>query len=139
MQTLQLLNGVVDIYMPDMKFGNSAAARNYTGVGEYTAVNRAAVADMHRQVGDLVVDARGIAVRGLLVRHLVLPGGLAGTTEVLRFLAEEISLQTYLNLMDQYRPCYRAGDYPELERSLTREEFQAARAKAQALGLQRLD
>jgi len=137
-EALALLDGVVDIYMPDMKYGDSEIAHHYSHVRGYWEVNRAAVKEMHRQVGDLVLDARGIAQRGLLVRHLVLPGGLAGTGKVLRFLAEEVSPKTYLNLMDQYHPCYRADESPPLDRSVTREEYLEALELARRLGL-RLD
>lgn len=139
LEALALLDGVVDIYMPDMKYSDAAVAQRYSKVRDYPAVNRAAVKEMHRQVGDLVVDAEGIARRGLLVRHLVLPGGLAGTGEVVRFLAEEISPNTYLNLMAQYHPCHRAGLYPELNRPITRAEYQEAVRLALAAGLTRLD
>ena len=94
---------------------------------------------MHRQVGDLVLDDQGIAQRGLLVRHLVLPGDLAGTERVVEFLAREISPATYLNLMDQYHPCYRAAEHPPLDRRVTRAEYQAALAAARRVGLDRLD
>jgi putative pyruvate formate lyase activating enzyme len=94
---------------------------------------------MHRQVGDLMIDRHGLAWRGLLVRHLVLPGGLAGTRDVLGFLAREISPRTYVNLMDQYRPCYRADEYPPLDRPLAPGEFEQAVAWARELGLHRLD
>jgi putative pyruvate formate lyase activating enzyme len=94
---------------------------------------------MHRQVGDLELDDRGIARRGLLVRHLVLPGGLAGSERVLAFLAKEVSADTYLNLMDQYHPCYRASDFPPLDRLPTRREYQQALDLATSLGLRRLD
>ncbi len=137
-EALALLDGVVDIYMPDMKYGDSRLAHRYSHVRDYCEVNRAAVREMHRQVGDLVLDARGIARRGLLVRHLVLPGGVSGTQAVLRFLAEEISPGTYLNLMDQYRPCYRADENPPLDRALSREEYREALDLARRLGL-RLD
>jgi putative pyruvate formate lyase activating enzyme len=139
LEALHLLHGVVDIYMPDMKYGDARLAHQYSHVRDYVAVNRAAVREMHRQVGDLVLDARGIARRGLLVRHLVLPGDIAGTEQVLAFLAREVSPDTYLNLMDQYHPCYRAGDYPELARPITRAEYAAARAAAARHGLKRLD
>jgi putative pyruvate formate lyase activating enzyme len=138
-EALALLDGIVDIYMPDMKYGDSSLARRYSKVRNYVEVNRAAVKEMHRQVGDLVLDAKGIAQRGLLVRHLVLPHGIAGTAKVLRFLATEISDITYLNLMDQYRPCYRTGEYCELDRPLTHEEYREALELAVRSGLERLD
>jgi len=138
LQTLRLLDGVVDIYMPDFKYADAAAARQYSGVEGYPEVARAAFAEMHRQVGDLVPDRRGIATRGLLVRHLVLPNGLAGTGEVVRFLAG-LSPGTYVNVMDQYRPCYRAHEHPALTRRPTRAEIQEAVRMARAAGLSRLD
>lgn len=138
-EALRLLDGIIDIYMPDMKYGDSAVARRYSKVRDYVEVNRAAVREMHRQVGELALDKQGLAQRGLLVRHLVLPGGLAGTEQVLAFLAQEISPHTYLNLMDQYRPCYRADEYPPLARTITAEEYQEARALAKRHGLNRLD
>ena len=138
-QALALLDGVVDIYMPDMKFADSAVAAPYLGVADYAEVNRAAVREMHRQVGDLVLDRNGIARRGLLVRHLVLPGNLAGSDRVIDFLAEEISPHTYLNLMNQYRPCYRADEYPALARRPSASEYRQARAHARQRGMTRLD
>ena len=138
-ETLALLDGVIDIYMPDMKYADAAAAERYSLAPDYPRINQAAVKEMHRQVGDLQVDAQGLAVRGLLVRHLVLPNDLAGSREIMRFLAEEISPHTYLNVMDQYRPAWRASRYPELNRSTSRSEHQAALQAAQDAGLQRLD
>lgn len=138
-EALALLDGVIDIYMPDMKYGDSALARKYSRVRNYVEANRAAVREMHRQVGDLVLDENGIALRGLLVRHLVMPNGIAGTGKVLAFLAEEISRETYLNLMDQYRPCYRADQYPEIDRAVTAAEYAAALEAAERVGLRRLD
>jgi putative pyruvate formate lyase activating enzyme len=138
-EALALLDGVVDIYMPDMKFADSLIARTYLGVGDYAEVNRAAVREMHRQVGDLVQDEAGVARRGLLIRHLVLPENLAGTDRILAFIAREISPDTYLNLMDQYRPCYRADEFPPLNRRPTRAEYRAARDLAEEYGLHRLD
>jgi putative pyruvate formate lyase activating enzyme len=111
---------------------------SYSGVDNYPAVAQAAIREMHRQVGDLAVDERGVARRGLLVRHLVLPGGLAGTEEVVRFLAG-ISPDTYLNIMDQYRPCYRAHEHPLLARRPTAGELERALGLARAVGLWRLD
>lgn len=136
--TLRLLDGVVDIYMPDAKYADEDAARRYSQVEHYPQVNRRALREMHRQVGDLVVDRHGIARRGLIIRHLVLPEGLAGTPEVMRFLAEEISVDSYVNIMAQYRPCFRAGEYPPLRRRITAEEFHGAVAVARACGLHRL-
>ena len=138
-EALALLDGIIDIYMPDMKYGDSSVARKYSKVPDYVEVNHAAVAEMHRQVGDLELDAEGIATRGLLVRHLILPGNLTGSERVLAFLAEEISKNTYLNLMDQYYPCYRADEYPPLHRPLNASELTSARALAAKYGLRRLD
>lgn len=138
-EALALLDGVIDIYMPDMKYGDSATAKHFSHVKDYWEVNQEAIREMHRQVGDLVIDEQGLARRGLLVRHLVLPGGLANTEKVLEFLATEISTNTYLNLMDQYRPCYRAWEYPPLDRPLTRQEYREALALAEKHGLRRLD
>ena len=137
--TLQLLDGVVDIYMPDMKYSTAKAGEEFSGVRRYPRVNRAAVKEMHRQVGDLQMDGSGVATRGLLVRHLVLPDGLAGTEGVARFLAGEISDNTYLNIMAQYHPCYHAFDHAGLSRPITGEEFSAAIELARKYGLKRLD
>ena len=109
-----------------MKYGESAYALKYSKVANYVAVNQAAVKEMHRQVGDLVIDENGIAQRGLLVRHLVLPENLGGTDKVLAFIAQSLSPNTYLNLMAQYYPCYRAETYPALDRPITREEYNQA-------------
>ncbi len=137
-EALTLLDGVIDIYMPDMKYGDSATARKYSRVRNYTEVNRGAVKEMHRQVGDMVVNEKGLAERGLLIRHLLLPADLAATEKVLAFISREISRNTYLNLMDQYRPCYRADDYPPLDRPITAAEFRAAIALAERFELRRL-
>lgn len=137
--TLRLLDGVVDIYMPDMKYSERENAIRYSDAEDYPRVNREAVKEMHRQVGDLQTDETGIATRGLLVRHLVLPVGIAGTEGVVRFLAEEVSLNTYLNVMSQYRPSHRAHDFPDLSRPLTQEEFIDAVRIARRHGLERLD
>jgi len=138
-EALALLDGVIDIYMPDMKYGDDKSARKLSHVRDYVRVNQAAVREMHRQVGDLTINGEGLAERGLLVRHLVLPNGLSGAEAVLRFLAEEISSDTYLNLMGQYRPCYRADEHPGLDRRLSRAEFSEAVAAAARYGLRRLD
>jgi len=134
-----LLDGVVDIYMPDMKYSNNETAHGYSGVEKYADHNRAAVKEMYRQVGDLQLNSDGIAIRGLLVRHLVLPEGLAGTDEVVRFLAEEVSRDTYLNVMAQYHPDHSASDFPPLDRSVTAQEVSEATEMAVRHGLHRLD
>jgi putative pyruvate formate lyase activating enzyme len=137
--TLALLDNVVDIYMPDIKYADEQVARQYSGIKNYPEINQAAIREMHRQVGDLVLDENGIAIRGLLVRHLVLPQGLAGTPEVSRFLAKEVSPDTYINVMDQYRPCYEAANLPPLDRSITRKEYKEAVEQVRRAGLHRLD
>jgi putative pyruvate formate lyase activating enzyme len=138
-ETLELLDGIVDIYMPDMKYSDGKIAEQLSGIKDYPSVNKAAIKEMHRQVGDLNMDEQGIAQRGLLVRHLVLPNRLAGTQEVVRFLAQEISTNTYLNIMAQYHPCYKAFDIPSLARPLQRQEFTEAIDLTHQQGLYRLD
>ncbi|MGC8962864.1 MAG: radical SAM protein [Candidatus Bipolaricaulaceae bacterium] len=135
-EALKLLEGIVDIYMPDFKYGDNGAAAKYSRAPDYFERACEALREMHRQVGDLVVK-NGIAVRGLIVRHLVLPGGLAGTERVLRFIREEISPDTYVNIMAQYYPTHRAWEHPELSRRITSGEYREALALAQALGLRR--
>ncbi|MEN8172712.1 MAG: radical SAM protein, partial [Chloroflexota bacterium] len=139
LEMLKLLAGVIDIYMPDIKYANQETAKRYSKIADYPKINQAALKEMHRQVGDLEIDTRGIATRGLLVRHLVLPNDLGCTALLMRFLAEQISPNTYLNLMDQYHPAYRAHRYSELNRRLTRAEYKAALEMAEQAGLTRLD
>jgi len=136
--TLRLLDGVFDIYMPDAKYSDNEIARRYSGAPDYWDRNREALREMHRQAGDLQMDERGIARRGLLVRHLVLPGDLAGTREVMQFLAA-LSRDTYVNVMAQYRPCHRALDYEELSRRPTAQEYQQAVQWALDAGIHRLN
>ncbi|MBT9170025.1 MAG: hypothetical protein DDT18_00363 [Actinobacteria bacterium] len=138
-ETLQLLDGIFDIYMPDMKYSDEKVARELSGIKNYPQVNQDAVKEMHRQAGDLVVDEHGVAQRGIILRHLVLPQGLAGSEETFRFLAQEISKDTYLNIMDQYHPCYKAYDHPQLGCRITGEEYQEAIQLALHYGLRRLD
>lgn len=138
LEALALLDGIVDLYMPDMKYDDASVSRRLSHAAVYPQANRAAVREMHRQVGDLVTDECGLAARGLLVRHLVLPEGLAGTPGIVQFLAEEVSTNTYLNLMDQYRPAYWARAHPALGRPITRREFEAAVQSARRAGLHRL-
>ena len=139
LEALKLLDGVVDIYMPDMKYSDEKTGEQLSGIKNYPQVNRAAVREMHHQVGDLQLDEKGVAQRGFLVRHLVLPNRLAGTEDVVRFLAQEVSTDTYLNIMAQYRPCYKAFDIPRLARPVNRQEFSEAIGLAHQQGLSRLD
>ena len=136
---LNLLDGIVDIYMPDMKYSSSAAAKKYSQVKDYPQINQRAVLEMQRQVGDLQIDESGVANRGLLVRHLVLPNNLAGSEMVLDFLAENVSKNVYLNIMAQYHPAYLAGEYLELDRRVRPQEYRQAVEYARSLGLWRLD
>jgi putative pyruvate formate lyase activating enzyme len=139
-ETLALLDGVVDIYMPDIKYADARVARRYSGIDDYPKVNQAAIIEMQRQVGDLKIDAKsGVAMRGLLVRHLVLPQGLAGTEKVVHFIAEEVSRNTYINIMTQYRTHYKAHRIPPLARSVSRRECSRALDLAKNSGLSRLD
>lgn len=138
-ETLRILEGVVDIYMPDFKYWDKDVAKRYSKAPDYPEVAREAIKEMHRQVGDLKINNRGIAEQGLLVRHLVLPHGLAGTRNVMEFIANEISPNTYVNIMAQYRPCGKAHEDDYLNRRITSEEYQKAVQDALDVGLKRLD
>jgi putative pyruvate formate lyase activating enzyme len=138
-ESLRLLDGIIDIYMPDAKYSDDRVAGKLSLVRDYWQVARAAIKEMHRQVGDLVISPEGLAVRGVLVRHLVLPEGLAGTREVARFLAREVSPNTYINVMGQYRPDNRAWQHPQLSRPITRSELVEAVRIAREEGLSRFD
>ena len=135
--TIALLDGIVDIYMPDIKYSDAESAEKYSNAPDYFEVCKEAVKEMHLQVGDLKVDDRGIAVRGLLIRHLVLPNGLAGSVEVFKFVATELSKESYVNIMLQYRPMYKAYEYKELNRGIKMSEYQEALDSAKAWGLHR--
>jgi len=134
---IKLLSGVVDIYMPDIKYADPKVAEELSNAPEYPKVVREVVKEMHKQVGDLVVDDEGIARRGLLIRHLVLPNRLAGTEEIVRFIAREISKDSYVNIMDQYHPCYLAGSDKRIARRITRDEYREAVEWARKEGLHR--
>lgn len=136
---LSLLDNIFDIYMPDLKFADAAVAERYCKAPDYPEKAHAAVKEMHRQVGDLIIDEEGVAVRGLLVRHLVMPEDKAGTGTLMRFLADEVSQNTYVNIMDQYRPCGDAARFAELGRAITRAEYQKALQATQDAGITRLD
>jgi putative pyruvate formate lyase activating enzyme len=138
-ETLEILDGVVDIYMPDMKYDDEKIAEELSGVKNYPSINRTALKEMYRQVGDLRIDEDGIAVRGLLIRHLVLPNELAGTEEVMKFIADEISPNSYVNVMSQYHPCYKAFSISQLNRPLSKQEFLKAVNSAVGAGLNRVD
>lgn len=137
-ETLKLLNGVFDIYMPDFKYWDEEISYDLSGVRDYPQIARSALWEMHEQVGDLVLDEHGVARRGLLVRHLVLPQGLSGARKVVDFI-RSLSADTYLNLMDQYRPAYRAAEYPALRRRTTLQEFDEAALYARERGMSRLN
>jgi putative pyruvate formate lyase activating enzyme len=138
LSSLKLLEGVIDIYLPDFKFFSDSLAQRYTAVADYGTVAKAALREMHRQVGDLQIDG-GIARRGMLIRHLVMPGMLEDSRKIFEFISREISPDTYLNVMPQYRPAGEAGNYPEIGRSLNYAEFLQAVQMARDAGLQRLD
>lgn len=137
--TLRLLEGIFDIYMPDFKFWDNNVAIRTCEAPDYRQVACAALTEMHRQVGDLLLDQNGLAQRGILVRHLVMPHGLAGTREVMRFIATRISANTYVNVMPQYRPCGKAYEIPELRSALSSSDFNQAIKDAQKEGISRLD
>lgn len=120
---LELLDSVVDIYMPDAKYSDNKVAKRLSNVDNYVEVNRAALKEMHRQVGVLQMDEEGVAYKGLLIRHLVLPEGLAGSEQVIKFIAEEISPDTYVSLLSQYFPANKAAAWPELDRPITKQEY----------------
>ncbi|MBI9074105.1 MAG: radical SAM protein [Desulfatibacillum sp.] len=138
-ESLKLLDGVVDIYMPDFKFWHPEIAGKTCQAPDYRQVACAALREMHRQVGDLQINKQGLATRGLLVRHLVLPGRMAGTKQIMEFIAREISPNTYVNIMPQYRPLGRAGEIPGLEEALHFREYEQAVAEALKAGISRLD
>ena len=135
-EALTLLDGIVDIYLPDMRYSDEAAAAKYSIAPHYAEVNRQAVKEMYRQVGNLVLDENGIAKKGLIVRHLVLPGGISGTAKVMQFLAEEISSDVHISLMSQYFPAFRAKEFTEIDRRITSEEYEEAYRIMQTYGLE---
>lgn len=138
-ETLRLLDGVIDIYMPDFKFWDGGIAETACQAPDYPEIARRAIMEMYRQTGDLIIDDDGLARRGLLLRHLVLPDNLAGTRDIMRFISRSVSTNTYVNIMSQYRPCGRAHEISGLDRRPTVEEFRAARAAAREEGVTRLD
>lgn len=135
-KTLKLLEDIVDIYMPDIKYGDEQRAKKYSGIKDYPKMVKKAVKEMHQQVGNLITDEKGIAQKGLIIRHLVLPNGLSDTEKVMKFIAEEISPDTYVNIMAQYHPAHKAHVHPDLDRGVTREEFREAVKIALKYGIQ---
>jgi putative pyruvate formate lyase activating enzyme len=141
MESLELMDGVVDIYMPDFKYWDRENARKYSRAPDYPEVARRTIKEMFRQVGDLMLDGRGVAQRGLLIRHLVMPHNIAGTREVMRWIATELSPTTYVNLMPQYYPAGKVSrtEFAEINRRVTPAEFDQALDEAWRAGLDRLD
>jgi putative pyruvate formate lyase activating enzyme len=137
LEVIQLLEGIVDIYMPDAKFMDETYSKEYCNAPDYPGILKKVLKEMHRQVGDLKTDSHGIAEKGLLIRHLVMPGGVASSEAVLRFIAEEISVHTYVNIMDQYRPEYHACEHVPINRRITHKEYVEAKQFAKRLQLQR--
>ena len=137
LEVIKLLDGIIDIYMPDVKWSDSRVAKKYAQAPDYPTVVKEVLKEMHRQVGDLHISKEGLAERGLLIRHLVMPEGLAGARELMHYIATEISSHSYVNIMSQYRPEYRACEFPELNRRITHREYLEALACAKAEGLYR--
>ena len=136
LETLRALDGIIDVYLPDLRYASGDAAAKYSDAPDYPEVARAAIREMYRQVGNLEVDDAGVARRGVIVRHLILPGGLSGSEDTLRFLAEEISPQITLSVMSQYGPRHRAAAYPEIARQLEYGEYSAVVRLLERFGLE---
>ncbi|MBM3253057.1 MAG: radical SAM protein [Candidatus Omnitrophica bacterium] len=134
---IQMLKGIIDIYMPDIKYWESSASEQFSNAKDYPLIAKTAVKEMYNQVGDLLIDKEGVAYKGLLIRHLVLPNNLAGSKEILEFISTHISKYSFINIMDQYRPCFEAFKYPQLSRSITIEEYKRVIELAHSYGLKR--
>jgi putative pyruvate formate lyase activating enzyme len=141
LESLQLMDGIFDIYMPDFKIWDPDLSLRYLKAKDYPEIARTAISEMHRQVGALKVDENGLALRGVLVRHLVMPNDVAGSASIMEFLADEVSADTFINIMRQYRPSGKvsADNYPEINRRISSQEFQQAFASARQAGLWRFD
>ena len=140
LEVIKRLDGVVDIYLPDFKYQDGALAAKYSsGASDYPAAASATIKEMHRQVGELQMDRHGVARRGLIIRHLIMPGNIAGTDRFVRWVAQELTPGTSVNLMAQYRPEHKAFDHPEISRRITSEEWQQARTWAKQAGLENID
>jgi putative pyruvate formate lyase activating enzyme len=136
-EVIRLLEGVVDIYMPDVKFMDEKYSKRYSNAPDYPEVIKKVLKEMHRQVGDLTTNSKGVAERGLLIRHLVMPGGVASSEAVMKFISEEISVHSYVNIMNQYRPEYRANEYSEISHPITHQEYLGAIQLAKGFRLYR--
>jgi len=132
---IRLLDGIVDIYLPDMRYAENGAAKKYSIAPDYPKYNQEAVEEMHRQVGIAQIDNQGIINKGLIIRHLVLPNNISGTDKIMHFISSRLSRDTYISLMSQYHPCYKAGDFLELSRRLTLNEYKQAKAMMEKYGL----
>jgi putative pyruvate formate lyase activating enzyme len=139
-EVIRMLDGVVDIYLPDFKYQDGALSAKYSsGALNYPEIAAETIKEMHRQVGELQVDSKGVARRGLIIRHLVMPGNIAGTDRFVQWVAKELTATTRVNLMAQYRPEHKAFDYPEISRPITAQEWEQARSWANAAGLSHID
>jgi putative pyruvate formate lyase activating enzyme len=136
LRALHILDGIVDIYLADMRYSDESISKKYSLASYYPEINHAAIREMFKQVGNLVLDEEGIAKRGLIIRHLVFPSGLSGTEGVMKFLSEEISREVFVSLMAQYFPAYKANEITELSRRITVEEYEEARQIMEKRGLE---
>jgi putative pyruvate formate lyase activating enzyme len=134
-EMIKLLDGIVDIYLPDMRYADNEMAIKYSSAPKYPRFNQAALKEMHRQVGVAEIDEEGIIRKGIIIRHLVLPNNISGTDKIMRFIAEELSKDTYISLMSQYSPCYKADQFQEISRRITEQEYEVALAGMEKYGL----
>ncbi|MCM8780718.1 MAG: radical SAM protein [Candidatus Omnitrophica bacterium] len=134
-QIIELLEGIVDIYLPDLRYAEEEMAIKYSSAPGYPYLSQQSVIRMHKQVGPAQIDEKGIIKRGLIIRHLVLPHNISGTDKIMRFIAEEVSADTYISLMSQYFPCYKSGQFKEIARRITYEEYEAAKESMHNYGL----
>ncbi len=141
LDSLALMDGIVDIYMPDFKFWDPESGRRYAKAPDYPEAARRAIKEMHRQVGPLVTDEQGVALRGVLLRHLIMPGSVAGTPEIMNWISRELGPETYVNLMVQYHPACHVTEkqYPEINRCISPSELEQAVGAFRSAGLSRLD
>lgn len=136
LETLRMLDGIIDIYLPDIKYSDNEVGREYSKIKDYVRHSRAAILEMKRQVGNLTVDKKGIAIKGLIVRHLVLPNDLAGSEESLKFISEKVGKQTYMSVMSQYFPTHRAADHPLISRPISHREYEKVLEWLEKFGLE---